>query len=253
MSKRLKFYGWGQEGSGFDETERGRLFHFVADKLGVEPRLAAPPQEADIALRAPRIAPPAALANILTARPLRTASAHVRQVLSGNRARLRARLRQCAGPRRPAAERRRRIRRSRLGKRREGGCHSVRRRLLGRRRRRARRRRSLCRSGEPRHASPRPGARGRCDEPRSAHPERDPWAGDRGGSEAAWPRHQALPAKFRVLDPRRLDRDALRAAISPRSIPTSTISSKVSGRSHRRASWNPAACPVRARAPAPTA
>ena len=35
---RLKFYGWGEEGTGLDDAERGRLFAFLADKLGVEGR-----------------------------------------------------------------------------------------------------------------------------------------------------------------------------------------------------------------------
>ena len=56
MAKRLKFYGWGYENTGLDDAEREQLFRFVADRLGVEPRLAPPPQAADIALRAPRIA-----------------------------------------------------------------------------------------------------------------------------------------------------------------------------------------------------
>ncbi len=46
------------------------LFRFVAEKLGVEPRLSAlPPQETDIALRAPRISARASLAGVLTADP----------------------------------------------------------------------------------------------------------------------------------------------------------------------------------------
>ena len=55
MGQRLKFYGWGNEGEGLDMPERERLFRFVSDKLGVEPRLSAPPQASDIALRAPRV------------------------------------------------------------------------------------------------------------------------------------------------------------------------------------------------------
>src|SRR6516165_1981915 len=69
MENRLKFCGWGYENSGFSEAERAHLFRFVAERLGVEPRIAPPPQEADIALRAPRITPPAALASVLTSEP----------------------------------------------------------------------------------------------------------------------------------------------------------------------------------------
>ena len=65
MAPRLKFYGWGHEGEGFDEDERARLIRFVADQLGVEPRATAgPPQASEIALPAPRISPPASLAPV---------------------------------------------------------------------------------------------------------------------------------------------------------------------------------------------
>jgi alkyldihydroxyacetonephosphate synthase len=69
MERRLKFYGWGVEGAGLDNAERDQLFRFVAGRLGVEPRLGAPPQAAEIALRPPRIPPPAALAGLLTQEP----------------------------------------------------------------------------------------------------------------------------------------------------------------------------------------
>ena len=52
MAPRLKFYGWGREGEGLDEAERARVFRFVGEKLGAEPRAtASPPQVSDIALR----------------------------------------------------------------------------------------------------------------------------------------------------------------------------------------------------------
>ena len=253
MSKRLKFYGWGYEDTGFDETEREHLFRFVADQLGVEPRLAPPPQEADIALRAPRIAPPAALANVLTADPYeRLLHTYGKSYPETVRAFARD-FANAPGPRRPAAS--------------EAdvaavldwasgakvavipfGCGS-----------------SVVGGVEPDVGEAYAGTVSldmrRLDRvlevdatSRAARIQ----SGIRGPAieaalEAARPRHQALPAKLRVLDPRRLDRDALRRAISPRSIPTSTISSKASARSRRRASWSPAACPVRARAPARTA
>ena len=70
MGRRLKFYGWGNEGEGLDEAERARLFRFVGDKLGAEPHAtAAPPQASEIALRAPRVTAPAALTNVLTQEP----------------------------------------------------------------------------------------------------------------------------------------------------------------------------------------
>ena len=69
MDSRLKFYGWGVEDTGLDEAERQRLFRFLADRLGVEPRLVAPPRVADISLRAPRVAAPGTLARMLTDDP----------------------------------------------------------------------------------------------------------------------------------------------------------------------------------------
>ena len=70
MGPRLKFYGWGLEDTGLDDAERDQLFRFVAERLGVEPRLGSPPQEGDIALRAPRVlAPPTALIGVLTHEP----------------------------------------------------------------------------------------------------------------------------------------------------------------------------------------
>jgi len=65
MDRRLKFYGWGVENAGLNAAERERLFGFVADRLGVEPRLVAPPQVADIALRASRVTTPDVLARVL--------------------------------------------------------------------------------------------------------------------------------------------------------------------------------------------
>ena len=90
MAPRLKFYGWGHEGEGLDEAEYERVSRFVAEKLGAEPKPAAPPQASEIKLRSPRIAAPASLARVLTPRSARAAAAHLRQVLPRNRARLRA-------------------------------------------------------------------------------------------------------------------------------------------------------------------
>ncbi len=69
MQRRLKFYGWGLEGEGLDAPERAALFHFVSERLGVEARAVNPPNEADIALPAPRVVAPAALVEVLTAEP----------------------------------------------------------------------------------------------------------------------------------------------------------------------------------------
>jgi alkyldihydroxyacetonephosphate synthase len=70
MDGRLKFYGWGVEGTGLDQAERERLFRFLADRLGVDqPRVVAAPRVADIGLRAPRVAAPGAIAHLLTDDP----------------------------------------------------------------------------------------------------------------------------------------------------------------------------------------
>ena len=69
MVGRLKFYGWGHEGEGLTKAERAALFRFLGEKLGVEPRLAAPPLESEIALRPARVAPPPSLARVMTAEP----------------------------------------------------------------------------------------------------------------------------------------------------------------------------------------
>ena len=58
MAPRLKFYGWGHEGEGLDEAEYEHVSRFVAEKLGAEPKLAALPQAADIALRTRRASRP---------------------------------------------------------------------------------------------------------------------------------------------------------------------------------------------------
>ncbi len=62
MGDRLKFIGWGTENTGFDEAERDRLFRFLAGRLGIEPRLVAPPRLTDISLRPPRVTAPGAIA-----------------------------------------------------------------------------------------------------------------------------------------------------------------------------------------------
>jgi alkyldihydroxyacetonephosphate synthase len=69
MEDRLKFYGWGVENTGLDEAERAKLFSFISNRLGVEPREAAPPRMADITLRAPRLSAPASLAPVVQEDP----------------------------------------------------------------------------------------------------------------------------------------------------------------------------------------
>src|SRR5574337_1831059 len=69
MERRLKFYGWGYENTGLSENEQEQVFRFLAEKLGVEPRLHNPPAASEIALKAPRVAAPAALRGVLTDDP----------------------------------------------------------------------------------------------------------------------------------------------------------------------------------------
>jgi alkyldihydroxyacetonephosphate synthase len=69
MGGRMKFYGWGVENTGLDEGEQQQLFGFLADRLGVETRLAAAPKAADVRLQTPRVKPPASLEHIFNADP----------------------------------------------------------------------------------------------------------------------------------------------------------------------------------------
>ncbi len=67
MNVRLKFFGWGMEGTGLEEDEREQLFGFLAHRLGVEqPRVQPPLKIEDIELRPPRIAAPAGIAHLCT-------------------------------------------------------------------------------------------------------------------------------------------------------------------------------------------
>ena len=185
MGSRLKFYGWGVENTGLDEAERERLFRFLADRLGIEPRLVAPPQMADITLREPRVTPPDTITHLLTGDPyerlLHTYGKSYPETVRAFDRDFANAPDLVALPAREAdvsavldwasrSERRR---------------HSLRVRLLGRRRRRAGRWRPLCRRHQPRPASARPCPRGRQDQPGRAYPGRHPRPSDRDGAEAA--------------------------------------------------------------------
>ena len=62
---RLKFFGWGREGEGMTPEEEGFAFRRLKERFGIERSDGLPaPRLEDIALRAPRIAPPASLAPI---------------------------------------------------------------------------------------------------------------------------------------------------------------------------------------------
>ncbi|MEM9406479.1 MAG: FAD-binding oxidoreductase [Acidobacteriota bacterium] len=67
---RRKFWGWGNEGSGLDETQQADLRQRTAERYGISAQPAAtPPRVEDFDLRAPRIAPPSSLAELCTADP----------------------------------------------------------------------------------------------------------------------------------------------------------------------------------------
>jgi alkyldihydroxyacetonephosphate synthase len=62
---RWKFWGWGYEGSVLEPDEERRLLQFYADRFGLEDAAPRPaPSVYDVALRPPRLAPPARLAHL---------------------------------------------------------------------------------------------------------------------------------------------------------------------------------------------
>jgi alkyldihydroxyacetonephosphate synthase len=69
-----KFWGWGYEGEGPDAEQQGRIAALLGARFGIDLPPARPaPRIADIGLRAPRIAPPAALAPLCSAEPVQRA------------------------------------------------------------------------------------------------------------------------------------------------------------------------------------
>ncbi|MDX2167586.1 MAG: FAD-binding oxidoreductase [Deltaproteobacteria bacterium] len=72
MSPRpRKFWGWGYEGEGPNEEQQGRIAQLLAARYGIPvPTPRAAPRIEEIALRAPRVAPPAGLAPLCNATPL---------------------------------------------------------------------------------------------------------------------------------------------------------------------------------------
>ena len=60
--RKLKFWGWGFEGEGPDETATGKIAAALAQRFGIEKvEVATPPRIEEIALRPPRVEPPASL------------------------------------------------------------------------------------------------------------------------------------------------------------------------------------------------
>ena len=67
---RLKFFGWGREGEGMTPEEEDFAFRRLEERFGIERSDGLPaPRLEDIALRAPRVAPPASLAPICSMEP----------------------------------------------------------------------------------------------------------------------------------------------------------------------------------------
>ena len=68
--RRRKFWGWGWEDAGPNAEQQGRIAMLLAARLGIRcRRSAAPPRIEEITLRAPRVAPPAALAALCSTTP----------------------------------------------------------------------------------------------------------------------------------------------------------------------------------------
>ncbi len=67
---RRKFWGWGEEGGGPDQTQSKRIAETLSERLGVDDLKVAPePRLEDVRLRAPRVEAPAALAGICSTDP----------------------------------------------------------------------------------------------------------------------------------------------------------------------------------------
>jgi alkyldihydroxyacetonephosphate synthase len=67
--RRRKFWGWGLEGEGPSAEQREAIAKTLSQRFGVELEPVAPPELDEIRLPAPRVAPPAALREILSDAP----------------------------------------------------------------------------------------------------------------------------------------------------------------------------------------
>ena len=207
---RLKHFGWGREGEGLTPAELafvlGRIEQRFGPPAGGEVK---PPRLEDIKLEPPRLEPPASLPFCSTALYDRAAHAHGKSFPEYVRG-LARRLPQRAGRGRLSAHRTGSRGGARLGGRRAGERDAVRRRLERRRRSRAAARCGpLQGGGDDRPARAWPRARSRQDLARRAHRGRRVRPGAGGAAQAARADAPSFPAKFRVLDARRLDRDPL--------------------------------------------
>ena len=66
---RLRFWGWGYDDEALSPEEEARIRGAAARAIGHSPAEGPDPVEADFALSAPRVAPPAALANLISITP----------------------------------------------------------------------------------------------------------------------------------------------------------------------------------------
>jgi alkyldihydroxyacetonephosphate synthase len=69
VTRRRRFWGWGYEDGGPSAEQEAGVVRTLSQRLGTPLELAAPPRVDEIALRAPRVAPPAALRPILSHAP----------------------------------------------------------------------------------------------------------------------------------------------------------------------------------------
>ena len=213
-ASRWKFWGWGYEGSRLAPAEECRLLEFYAGRFGLEGgvRVSAPTVD-EVALRAPRLDPPARLAHLCSTEP------HDRLVHTYGKSYPEA-VRGFARDFSNAPDV--------VGIPRSEGdlvalldwasrcsCRGdpVRWRLECGRWGRAGGGRGFRRHHQPRSEGPRPGARDRPHEPGSPHPGRRLGTGARDSAQAERPHASPLPPELRVLDARRLDRDALRRSL----------------------------------------
>ncbi len=74
MTARRKFWGWGLEGSGPSEEQARAIARAAGARLGAALELAPEPRLEEVELRAPRVAPPPALAGICSAAPYERAA-----------------------------------------------------------------------------------------------------------------------------------------------------------------------------------
>jgi alkyldihydroxyacetonephosphate synthase len=69
QTRRRKFWGWGYEDGGPSEAQAAGIAQTLAQRFGAPVDLVAPPRADEIALPAPRVAPPAALREVVSADP----------------------------------------------------------------------------------------------------------------------------------------------------------------------------------------